>query len=79
MLETVEHVLFVCDKYDIFHKSLVENIKSKSLRVEDIWGKTDAHGYRTLFTFLHETGLDSRIWCNAWIGTMWGSGKGWRS
>ena len=63
ILETVEHVLFNCGKYDGQRDSLFNSFKNRPVSVVDLLGKglSDNQIYRAVLTFLEVTGLCYRI------------------
>lgn len=63
ILETVEHVLFNCGKYDGQRDSLFNSIKNRPMSVVDLLekGLSDNQIYRAVLTFLEVTGLCYRI------------------
>ncbi len=62
VLETVEHVLFKCSKYDDQRNSLFGN-RNRPVSIVDLLGKglSDNQIYKEVLTFLEVTGLDHRI------------------
>ncbi len=54
VLETVEHVLFKCSKYDDQLNNLFSNIRNRPVSIVDLLGKglSDNQIYKKVLTFL---------------------------
>lgn len=63
VVETVEHVIFKCSKYEEQRSELFKNIKNRSVSIMDLLGKglSDRQRFKDVITFLELTGLDHRI------------------